>query len=187
MDSVDILLMQALHGGDRALLLDCLYTQDQKVFANSVSQLNTSNVLKLLQSLVSIMQSRGAIMACALPWIKSLLLQHASGIMPHESSLLALNSLYQLIESRVSTFESALQISSCLDFLYAGICVMFKSVAGRRFLSFDRAIYSNHRCIKSHVQLGLLITCQVPVNAWIEVASYKNRGHLLPINFFIIT
>ncbi|KAK8581261.1 hypothetical protein V6N13_144297 [Hibiscus sabdariffa] len=120
-DSVNVLLKQALHADDRSLLLDCLYTQDEKVIANSVSQLNPSDVLKLLQSLVSITQSRGAVLACALPWIKSLLLYHASGIISQESSLLALNSLYQLIESRVSTFESALQISSCLDFLYAGI------------------------------------------------------------------
>ncbi|GMI91864.1 LANT-SPECIFIC COMPONENT OF THE PRE- rRNA PROCESSING COMPLEX1 [Hibiscus trionum] len=120
-DSLNILLKQALHADDRALLLDCLYTQDEKVIANSVCQLNQADVLKLLQSLLSITQSRGAVLACALPWIKSLLLHHASGIMSQESSLLALNSLYQLIESRVSTFESALQISSCLDFLYAGI------------------------------------------------------------------
>ncbi|XVE52167.1 hypothetical protein DITRI_Ditri02bG0100700 [Diplodiscus trichospermus] len=120
-DSVNVLLNQALHADDRSLLLDCLYTQDDKVIANSVSQLNPSNVLKLLRSLISIIQSRGAVLACALPWIKSLLLQHASGIISQESSLLALNSLYQLIESRVSTFESALQISSCLDFLYGGI------------------------------------------------------------------
>ncbi|GMI91863.1 hypothetical protein HRI_002855600 [Hibiscus trionum] len=120
-DSVNVLLKQALHADDRVLLLDCLYTQDEKVIANSVSQLNPSDVLKLLQSLVSITQSRGAVLACALPWIKSLLLHHASGIMSQESSLSSLNSLYQLIESRVSTFESALQISSCLDFLYAGI------------------------------------------------------------------
>ncbi|XVE83520.1 hypothetical protein DITRI_Ditri16bG0094100 [Diplodiscus trichospermus] len=120
-DSVNVLLNQALHADDRALLLDCLYSQDDKVIANSVSQLNSSNVLKLLQSLISVIQSRGAALACALPWIKSLLLQHAGGIMSQESSLLALNSLYQLIESRVATFESALQISSCLDLLYAGI------------------------------------------------------------------
>ncbi|OMO64451.1 Small-subunit processome, Utp12 [Corchorus capsularis] len=118
--AVTVLLKQALHADDRALLLDCLYTQDEKVITNSVSQLNPSDVLKLLQSLISIIQSRGAVLACALPWIKNLLLQHSSGIMSQQSSLLALNSLYQPIESRVSTFESALQISSCLDLLYAG-------------------------------------------------------------------
>ncbi|KAL9350639.1 hypothetical protein Peur_057894 [Populus x canadensis] len=120
-DSVNILLKQALRADDRALLLDCLYTQDEKVIANSISLLKPSDVLKLLQSLLSIIHSRGAILACALPWLRSLLLQHSTGIMSQESSLHALNSLYQLIESRVSTFQSALQLSSCIDFLYAGV------------------------------------------------------------------
>ncbi|XP_027123861.2 uncharacterized protein [Coffea arabica] len=120
-DSVYILLKQALHADDRALLVDCLFRQDEKVIANSVSLLNPSDVLKLLQSLVPIIESRGAVLVCALSWLKSLLLQHASGIMSQESSLLALNTLYQLIESRVSTFNQALQLSSSLDLLYAGI------------------------------------------------------------------
>ncbi|KAM1074902.1 hypothetical protein TB2_019412 [Malus domestica] len=97
-DSVHILLKQALHADDRAFLLDCLYTQDEKVIAKFISQLNPSGLLKLLQSLISIIQSRGAILACALPWLRSLLLQHASGIISQESSLSALNSLYQVID-----------------------------------------------------------------------------------------
>ncbi|GMY26849.1 WD repeat-containing protein 43-like [Fagus crenata] len=120
-DSVQVLLRQALRADDRTLLLDCLYNRDEKVIVKSVSLLNPADVLKLLQSLISIIQSRGAILLCALPWLKSLLLQHASGIMSQESSLIALNSLYQLIESRVSTFESAIQLSSCLDILYTGV------------------------------------------------------------------
>lgn len=120
-DSVHVLLKQALHADDRALLLDCLYTQDDKVIVKSISLLNSSDVLKLLQFLISIIQSRGAILACALPWLRCLLLQHASGIMSQESSLVVLNTLYQLIESRFSTFMSALQLSSVLDVLYAGI------------------------------------------------------------------
>lgn len=31
-DSVQVLLKQALHADDRALLLECLYTKDDKVF-----------------------------------------------------------------------------------------------------------------------------------------------------------
>ncbi|XP_004235970.1 uncharacterized protein [Solanum lycopersicum] len=119
-DSVHVLLKQALHADDRALLIDCLYRQDEKVIANSVSLLNPSDVLKLLQSLLSIIQSRGAVLACALPWLRSLLLQHASGIMSQESSLLALNSLYQLIDARLSTLHQALQLSSSLELLHAG-------------------------------------------------------------------
>ncbi|KAL3845478.1 hypothetical protein ACJIZ3_002881 [Penstemon smallii] len=118
-DSVYILLKQALHADDRALLIDCLFRQDEKVVANSLSLLNPSDVLKFLQSLLSIIQLRGAVLACALPWLRSLLLQHSSSIMSQESSLAALNSLYQIIESRASTFDQYLQLSSSLDLLYA--------------------------------------------------------------------
>ncbi|KAI3671454.1 hypothetical protein L1987_87192 [Smallanthus sonchifolius] len=117
-DSVHVLLKQALHADDRSLLLDCLFRQKEKVITNSVSLLNPSDVFKLLESLISMIQSRGAVVACTLPWLKSLLLQHASSIMSQESSLIALNSLYQLIESRISTFNSAVQLSNCLDLLY---------------------------------------------------------------------
>ncbi|KAH6782608.1 WD repeat protein [Perilla frutescens var. frutescens] len=118
-DSVNILVKQALRADDRSLLIDCLYRQDEKVIANSLALLNPSDVLKFLKSLVPIIQLRGAVLACSLPWLRSLLLQHASSIMSHESSLAALNSLFQLIESRVSTFNHTLQLSSCLDLLYA--------------------------------------------------------------------
>lgn len=120
-DSVHVLLKQALHADDRALLIDCLFRQDEKVIANSVSLLNPSDALKLLQSLMSIIQSRrGAVFTCALSWLQSLLLQHASGIMSQESSSVALNSLYQLNDARVSTLPQARQLSSSLELLYAG-------------------------------------------------------------------
>ncbi|KAI3862311.1 hypothetical protein MKW92_024564 [Papaver armeniacum] len=120
-DSVHVLLKQALHADDRVLLLDCLYTQDEKVIANSISLLHLTDALKLLDALLVLTQSRGAVLACALPWLKNLLLQHSSSITSKESSLRSLNSLYQLIESRVSTFRPALQLSSCLDYLFTEI------------------------------------------------------------------
>ncbi|CAF2108954.1 unnamed protein product [Brassica oleracea var. botrytis] len=115
--SVNVLLRQALHADDRSLLLDCLYNRDEQVIANSVAKLNSAEVLKLLNSLLPILQSRGAVLACTIPWIKSLLLTHSSGIMSQESSLLALNSMYQLIESRISTLHTAVQVSSELDLI----------------------------------------------------------------------
>ncbi|KAG1334163.1 putative WD repeat-containing protein 43 [Cocos nucifera] len=120
-DSVHILLKQALHAEDHALLLDCLYTRDEKVIEKSISLLNPAEVLQLLASLKSMVPSRGAALVCALPWLSSLLRQHASGIASQQSSLLILNSLYQLIDSRISTFSSAVQLSTCLDYLFAGI------------------------------------------------------------------
>ncbi|CAI8606670.1 unnamed protein product [Vicia faba] len=84
-------------------------------------RLNPSNILKLLNSLITITESMGAILACALPWMKCLLLQHASRIMSQESSLKVLNSLFQLIESRVSSFNFVFQLSSLLDVLYVRV------------------------------------------------------------------
>ncbi|XP_013601821.1 PREDICTED: WD repeat-containing protein 43-like [Brassica oleracea var. oleracea] len=115
--SVNVMLRQALHADDRSLLLDCLYNRDEQVIANSVAKLNSAEVLELLNYLLPILQSRGAVLACAVPWIKCLLLTHSSGIMSQESSLLALNSMYQLIESRVSTLHTAVEVSSCLDLI----------------------------------------------------------------------
>ncbi|KAH6800046.1 WD repeat protein [Perilla frutescens var. hirtella] len=96
-DSVNILVKQALRADDRTLLIDCLYRQDEKVIANSLALLNPSDVLKFLKSLVPIILLRGAVLACSLPWVRSLLLQHASSIMSQESSLAALNSLFQTV------------------------------------------------------------------------------------------
>ncbi|KAF9590511.1 hypothetical protein IFM89_035720 [Coptis chinensis] len=76
---------------------------------------------KLLAVARFVEEKRGAVLVCALPWLKSLLLQHASAIMFQDSSIRALNSLYQIIESRVSTFQSALQLSSVLDYLFVGV------------------------------------------------------------------
>ncbi|CAL9117471.1 unnamed protein product, partial [Musa textilis] len=117
-DSLHILLRQALHAEDHALLFDCLYTRDEKVIAKSIALLNPANVVKLLKCLLLMAESRGAILVCALPWIRILLCQQASSIMSQESSIRILNSLYQLIDSRISTFGSALQLSSCLDHLF---------------------------------------------------------------------
>lgn len=118
-NSVDVLLKQALHADDRALILDCLYTQDEKVIQKSISQLKISDVLKFSNFLVSIVESRGAILACAERWLKCLLLEHATVIISQESSFQALNSLDQLIGSRVSTFKSAIELSSTIDLLFA--------------------------------------------------------------------
>ncbi|KAL0924263.1 hypothetical protein M5K25_005079 [Dendrobium thyrsiflorum] len=118
-DSVHILLKQAIHAQDYALLVNCLSTTDEKVITKSTALLNPSDILKFLKSLLSMIELRGTVLVRALPWLRSLLSQHASSIASQESSLLILNSLYQLIESRTSTYQSALQLSKCLDCLFA--------------------------------------------------------------------
>ncbi|KAJ8452786.1 hypothetical protein Cgig2_014549 [Carnegiea gigantea] len=93
-DPVHILLKQALHADDRALLLDSLYNRDDKVIANSVIQLNPIDVFKLLDSLISIIQSRHHLQASA----------------DHESPM---------ISSKFVSVICRLSILSILNLLYA--------------------------------------------------------------------
>ncbi|KAM0859402.1 hypothetical protein ACQ4PT_047223 [Festuca glaucescens] len=120
-DSVHVLLRQALRADDRAALLGCLCNRDDKVIVKSVSLLTPADTVKLLKSLILLMQSRGSVLACLLPWLQSLLSRHMSSIVSQESSLLLLNSLYQLIDARTSTFASPLKLSTCLDYHFSEI------------------------------------------------------------------
>ncbi|KAG8056028.1 hypothetical protein GUJ93_ZPchr0001g29547 [Zizania palustris] len=120
-DSVHILLKQALRADDHTELLNCLYNRDEKVIVKSISLLTPADVVKLLKFFVLLIQSRGAKMVCLLPWLQALLCRHMSSIVSQESSLLLLNSLYQLIDARTSTFKSALQLSTTLDYLFSEV------------------------------------------------------------------
>ncbi|KAK9269550.1 hypothetical protein L1049_001326 [Liquidambar formosana] len=123
-DFAHILLKQALHSDDIELLLDCLYNQDEKIIANSTSLLDPSDVPKLLDSLVSFIQTRSAVLSCFLPCLRSLVLQHAGIVLSQGSSLPTLDSLYKLFESRSSACQQDLPLSSCLDHLYAELEIM---------------------------------------------------------------
>ncbi|KAJ1689512.1 hypothetical protein LUZ63_013667 [Rhynchospora breviuscula] len=120
-DSVHVLIKQALHADDQSLLLDCVCNRDEKVIAKSISLLTPADVIKLMKFFVLMIQSRGAIVACVIPWLRSLINLKASSIVSHDSSLSLLNSLYQLIDSRVSTFGSALKLSTCIDYHFTEI------------------------------------------------------------------
>ncbi|EMS60323.1 hypothetical protein TRIUR3_26907 [Triticum urartu] len=75
------------------------------VIVKSVSLLTPGDALKLLKFFVSSIQSS----------------RHMSSIVSQESSLLLLNSLYQLIDARTLTFKSALQLSTTLDYRFSEI------------------------------------------------------------------
>uniref|UniRef100_A0A0D9V3J7 Small-subunit processome Utp12 domain-containing protein n=1 Tax=Leersia perrieri TaxID=77586 RepID=A0A0D9V3J7_9ORYZ len=132
-DSVHILLKQALRADDHTELLKCLYNRDEKVIVKSISLLTPADIIKLLKFFVLLIQSRGAKLVCVLPWLRALLCRHMSSVVSQESSLLLLNSLYQvsiffdtavavtLIDARTSTFKSALQLSTTLDYHFSEV------------------------------------------------------------------
>ncbi|GLJ14877.1 hypothetical protein SUGI_0242040 [Cryptomeria japonica] len=116
-DSVVVLLRQALRSNDMILLAQCLDVRDPMVRRNSVYSLSSADALKLFKSMVHRLKSGPRRAPYLLPWIKLVLLRHASSIMSDESSISFLNTLYQMIESRVSVFWPLLQLSGRLDLI----------------------------------------------------------------------
>uniref|UniRef100_A0ACD5VYU3 Uncharacterized protein n=1 Tax=Avena sativa TaxID=4498 RepID=A0ACD5VYU3_AVESA len=106
---------------EHVLLSDNVLFHYMQVIVKSISLLTPADALKLLKFFVSSIQSRGSKLVCLLPWLQTLLSRHMSTIVSQESSLLLLNSVYQLIDARTSTFKSALQLSTTLDYRFSEI------------------------------------------------------------------
>ncbi|GJU53779.1 putative reverse transcriptase domain-containing protein [Tanacetum coccineum] len=66
------------------------------IATNTAKLLVEQKLIHFIDAFHQYVMDRGAIAACALPWLKSLPLQYASFIMSEEASLIALNSLYQV-------------------------------------------------------------------------------------------
>lgn len=120
-DSVIVLLTQALRSGDNLLLEKCLSVTSSRVIKKSVISMNPTHAIDLLKDLVYKLKSSPGRAMSILPWIRALLLQHASYIMSEESSLIVLNTLYQMIDSRISVFRPILQLSGRLDLILSQI------------------------------------------------------------------
>lgn len=120
-DSLIVPLTQALRSGDNLLLEKCLSVTNMKVIKKSVFSMNPGDALDFLRDLVYKLKSSPGRAVSILPWIRALLLHHASYIMSEEASLIVLNTLYQMIDSRVSVFRPILQLSGRLDLIISQI------------------------------------------------------------------
>uniref|UniRef100_A0A0D6R024 Uncharacterized protein n=1 Tax=Araucaria cunninghamii TaxID=56994 RepID=A0A0D6R024_ARACU len=120
-DSLVILLRQALRSNDNLLLAQCLDVGDSMVRRNSVYSLGSVDALELFKSLVHRLKSGPKRAPFLLPWIRLVLLRHASTIMSDKDSLIFLNTLYQMIESRITIFRPLLQLSGRLDLISSQI------------------------------------------------------------------
>lgn len=120
-DSLIVPLTQALRSGDNFLLEKCLSVTNIKVIKKSVFSMNPGDALDFLRDLVYKLKSSPSRAMSILPWIRAVLLHHASYIMSEEASLIVLNTLYQMIDSRVSVFRPILQLSGRLDLIISQI------------------------------------------------------------------
>ncbi|MCO5603650.1 hypothetical protein L7F22_057801 [Adiantum nelumboides] len=94
-DSLQVLMTQAVESDDKALLKQCLSVKDNKVIVKTVQMLNSSIAAKFLQVSVNDLDLRTGRALVLVPWVKAVLLYHASYIMSNPSMQPILSSLYQ--------------------------------------------------------------------------------------------
>ncbi|KAF9594345.1 hypothetical protein IFM89_030474 [Coptis chinensis] len=95
-------------------ILSCRNIGFSRVIANSISPLTPSDILKLLDFLISIVIKRYTVLQPQIQMFSD------TDLLPFYL-LSGYLFVLQIIESRVSTFQSALQLSSVLDYLFVGI------------------------------------------------------------------
>lgn len=120
-DSLQVLLSQALKAEDNALLEQCLNVGDEKVILNTIRRLRPFEAAKFLSVAVSKMEGRPQRALGLVPWVRAVLLQHASFVMTNLAMQPVLTTLYQIIETRLSVFRPLLSLSGRLDLIMAQI------------------------------------------------------------------
>ncbi|CAM6102009.1 unnamed protein product [Calypogeia fissa] len=128
-DSVQVLLSQALQADDAALLEQCLAVSDEKVIGNTVRTLRPTEAAKFLSVCIVKLETRPRRGLALVPWVRTVLLQHAATLMSNPAMQPVLATLYQLIEARLSVFRPLLALSGRLDLIMAQISANEAEVA----------------------------------------------------------
>lgn len=118
-DSLSVLLTQALRSEDRALLERCLSVGNERIIRNTVRRLLPMDAAAFLKAAIERLQSKPARGSQLSHWIRAVLVFHAGYLMAAPGVQPYLTSLYQAIESRLSTYRSLLGLSGRLDLLSA--------------------------------------------------------------------
>lgn len=118
-DSLSVLLSQALQSSDRVLLERCLTVRNEEVIRKTVIRLSSSDAALFLKAAVQRLQSapnRGEQLSS---WIRAVLISHAGSLVAMQGMQHTLAYLYQLIESRLASYQSLLALAGRLDVVLA--------------------------------------------------------------------
>lgn len=118
-DSLAVLLSQALQSGDKVLLERCLDVRNEDIITKTVRRLAPADAAAFLQAAVQRLQSaptRGDQLAT---WIRAVLLYHTAYLSGVSGSKGTLGYLYQLIETRLASYQPLLALSGRLDLVLA--------------------------------------------------------------------
>ncbi|KAG0039763.1 WD repeat-containing protein 43 [Gryganskiella cystojenkinii] len=120
-NSLQQMLIQALHSNDLQLLEACLTFNNVEVIRNTVRRLPTAYVIPFLTQVIHKFQQKPNRGEALLEWIKAVLLIHTAYLMTVPDLIKKLSNFYQTLDSRVSVFQKLLNLHGRLDLVMSQI------------------------------------------------------------------
>ncbi|KAG0004549.1 WD repeat-containing protein 43 [Entomortierella chlamydospora] len=120
-NSLQQMLIQALHSNDLQLLEACLTFNNVEVIRNTVRRLPTAYVVPFLTQVIHKFQQKPNRGEALLEWIKAVLLIHTAYMMTVPDLIKKLSNFYQTLDSRVSVFQKLLNLHGRLDLVMSQI------------------------------------------------------------------
>lgn len=120
-NSLQQMLIQALHSNDLQLLEACLTFNNAEVIRNTVRRLPTTYVVPFLTQVIHKFQQKPNRGEALLEWIKAVLLIHTAYLMTVPDLVKKLPNFYQTLNARVSVFQKLLSLHGRLDLVMSQI------------------------------------------------------------------
>ncbi|KAI1307384.1 WD repeat-containing protein 43 [Mortierella claussenii] len=120
-NSLQQMLIQALHSNDLQLLEACLTFNNVEVIRNTIRRLPTAYVVPFLTQVIHKFQQKPNRGEALLEWIKAVLLIHTAYLMTVPDLIKKLSNFYQTLDSRVSVYQKMLNLHGRLDLVMSQI------------------------------------------------------------------
>ncbi|KAF9411819.1 WD repeat-containing protein 43 [Podila epigama] len=120
-NSLQQMLIQALHSNDLQLLEACLMFRNETVIRNTIRRMPTAYVVPFLTQVIHKFQQKPNRGEALLEWIKAVLLVHTAYLMTVPDLIEKLSHFYQTLDARVSVFQKLLNLNGRLDLVMGQI------------------------------------------------------------------
>ncbi|CAG8569225.1 5772_t:CDS:2 [Ambispora gerdemannii] len=137
-NSLQNVLMQALHSDDTIVLNRILYTTKPEVMKNTVKKLPVEYVIPLIEKIVENFQTKQNPEMGILTWMSQILLEHTAYLMTVPDLVRKLSNFYQVLETRLQGFNKLLSFHGRLEMVMQQIS-MRQRYAAERFSDSDIA------------------------------------------------
>ncbi|KAF8944301.1 WD repeat-containing protein 43 [Haplosporangium gracile] len=125
-NSLQQMLIQALHSNDLQLLEACLTYNNVEVIRNTVRRLPTAYVIPFLTQVIHKFQQKPSRGEALLEWIKAVLLIHTAYLMTVPDLIKKLSNFYQTLDSRVSVYSKLTNLHGRLDLVMSQVEMQHK-------------------------------------------------------------